>query len=149
MILLGCLTLKCLLQEWEKVPDAFEKSGLTLNGKKTIVGLKQIEWYGFLLTENRASLLPKKVQALRSAPRQISAQGVVSFLCKVGFNSCFILRFAEHSLLSRKLFLSKAKFRWTDVHDKSFNYLKNALCTKTLNNTFVKDRPTYSIQKIP
>ena len=43
MILLGCLTLKCLLQEWEKVPDAFEKSGLTLNGKKTIVGLKQIE----------------------------------------------------------------------------------------------------------
>ena len=99
-------------------------------------------WYGFLLTENGASPSPKKIQALRSAPRPISAEGVVSFLCTVGFNSRFILRFAEHSLPLRKLSLSKAEFRWTDVHDEAFNYLKNALCTNTLNNTFVKNRPT-------
>ena len=114
---MGCPTLECLLQEWEKVLDAFEKSGLTLNGKKTIVGLKQIEWYGFLLTENGASPSPKKVQALKSAPRPITAEGVVSFLCTVGFNQRFILRFSEHSLPLRILPLSKVEFRWTDVHD--------------------------------
>ena len=141
-ILLGCPTLESLLEEWEKVLAAFEKNGLTLNGKKTIVGLKQIEWYGFLLTENGASPSPKKVQALRSAPRPITADGVISFLCTVGFNSRFILRFAEHSIPLRKLSLSKSEFRWTDVHEESFNYLKNALCTNTLNNTFRKHRTT-------
>ena len=79
-ILLGCPTLESLLEEWEKVLAAFEKNGLTLNGKKTIVGLKQIEWYGFLFTENGACPSQKKVQALRSAPRPITADSVISFL---------------------------------------------------------------------
>ena len=57
---MGCPTLESLLEEWEKVLAAFEKNGLTLNGKKTIVGLRQIELYGFLLTENGACPSPKK-----------------------------------------------------------------------------------------
>ena len=67
-ILIGCATIPELFAEWEKVLTAYKNAGLTLDPKKTKVGLTSIEWYGFLFTELGAEPSPKKVAALRSAP---------------------------------------------------------------------------------
>ena len=87
---------------------------MTLSGTKTIVGFKEIEWSGYLLTENGACASRRKIIALLAAPKPTTAEAVVSFLCVVGFNARFILRFAEYSLPLRKLGLGKGEFIWTD-----------------------------------
>ena len=87
---------------------------MTLSGTKIIVGLKEIEWSGYLLTENGACASRKKISSLLAAPKPTTADAVVSFLCEVGFNAQFILRFAEYSLPLRKLGLGKGEFIWTD-----------------------------------
>ena len=139
-ILIGAPTIDKLFEEWEKVLDAFSKCGFTLNGKKTFVGLTQIEWHGFLFTEHGAAPSPKKVAALKSAPRPITHDGVNSFICTVSFNSRFIHRFSEHAQPLRELAKSSDRFSWQPRHEESFQYLKNAMCENTLNNHFVKHR---------
>ena len=135
-LLIGSITIEGLFEEWEKVLKAFIEAGLTLSRTKTIAGLKEIEWSGYLLTENGACASRKKISSLLAAPKPPTADAVVSFLCEVGFNAQFILRFAEYSLPLRKLGLGKGEFIWTDECEESYKYLKDALCENTLNNTF-------------
>ena len=59
-LLIGSITIEGLFEEWEKVLKAFIEAGLTLSRTKTIAGLKEIEWSGYLLTENGACASRKK-----------------------------------------------------------------------------------------
>ena len=141
-ILIGCETIEQLISEWRKVLKAFSASGFTLDPMKTFVGLTEIEWHGYLFTSLGAAPSPKKVAALRSAPRPISQEGLLSFICTVSFNSRFILRFSEYAQCLRILANTKGIFDWTNEHEKAFQYLKISLCENTLNNHFIKSRRT-------
>ena len=120
--------------------EADKKFGFILNGKKTFVGLQQIEWHGFLFTEHGASPSPKKVSALKSARRPVTYDGLNSFICTITFNSRFILWFSEHAQPLRILAKSADEFVWLSEHEDSFKYLKYALCTNTLNNHLINHR---------
>ena len=141
-ILIGAKTLEQLYLEWGKVLTAYEARGFTLDPNKTFVGLTEIEWHGFLFTSQGAKPSPKKVAALRSAPRPVTQEGLLSFICTVSFNSRFILRFSEYAQCLRILAKSKGTFLWQSDHEKAFEYLKSSLCNNTLNNHFVKGRIT-------
>ena len=141
-ILLGHSTLEGLLEEYEKVLAALEANGFTLDPKKTFFGLTEIKYYGFVFDKHGIRPDPAKVQALRDAVRPDSQDGLNSFICCVGYNARFILRFAEIVLPLRHLALSVGPMEWSSEHEKSFQYLKSSLCENTLNNYFVKGRPT-------
>ena len=141
-ILIGCATIPELFSEWEKVLTAYKNAGLTLDPKKTKVGMQEISWYGFLFNKLGAQPSPKKVAALRSAPRPVSQEGLKSFICTVSFNSRFIHRFSEYAQILRNLANTKGAFIWLPSHENAFQNLKDALCQNTLNNFFEKNRQT-------
>ena len=141
-IMIGAPSLGELYSEWEKLLKAFAEVGFTLSAEKTIIGLTEIVFHGVLFNQYGCQPDPNKVSALRSAPRPVHQDGLLSFICTVGFNQRFIHRFAEEAQPLRILAKSKGHFDWQPEHEKAFQYLKNALCDNTLNNNFVKGRQT-------
>ena len=141
-VLCGHATLSGLFQEWRKVLTALRKSGLTLDGTKTFVGMTSLEFFGIVFNEHGVHPSPKKVQALKQATRPINQKGVLSFICFAGWNARFIPRFSEMVQPLRELSLTKGKMVWEPKHETSFQLLKNALCDNAMNYYFQVGLPT-------
>ena len=142
-LLLGHATLEGLYEEWKKVLKAFEAVNLTLDPEKTFGPLQRITFHGFIFDENGIYPDPAKVSSLRSATHPVHQEGLLSFICTVGWNQRFIYRFSEIVMPLRILAKTSGKFIWLPEHEQAFQHLKNALCDNTMNNHFIKGRETY------
>ena len=141
-ILGGSKTKRGLLTEYTKVLQCLNNSGLTIDPSKTKCGLTEIRFYGNIFTKDGMKPDPKKVEAVRTAPKPPNAKALTSFVAMVAWNSNFIHRFSELVAPLRQLANTKGTYIWTQEHDQCFEQLKKALCSETLNNYFVPGRET-------
>ena len=141
-ILFGSPTLEGLAQTYEQILRAFSDANVTCSSLKTVIGVTQISFHGFIFDSSGMKPDPSKIESLQNTKRPETQKGVVSFVCTVGWNARFIHKFSEHAQPLRALALSKGDFIWLDVHEAAFNYLKAALCKNCLNNYFIKGRRT-------
>ena len=141
-ILLGESTLESLLLSYEAVLTTLAANNLTLNPAKCSFGLTSVKYYGYVWDQNGCLPDKEKVRALKDSPTPKTQDSLNSFLCMAMWNSRFIHRFSEIVLPLRNLALSTGPMAWNHEHQTAFQTLKDSLCENTLNNFFIKGRPT-------
>ena len=141
-VLFAAENLSELAKIYEMILAAFEAHNITCSSSKTVIGVEEISFHGYIFTASGIKADPRKVECLSNCKRPINQKGLTSFVCTVGWNQRFIHRFSEEAQPLRLLANTKGQMEWKDIHEKSFNYLKSALVKNCLNSYFIKDRQT-------
>ena len=84
-----------LEERLRKVFKRFQERGLTLNKDKCVLGLKQIEILGHVISGEGIKPDPKKVEAINKVPRPENVTLLRSFLGTCGFLMKFIPNYAN------------------------------------------------------
>jgi transposase InsO family protein len=141
-ILGGGRTLEEMYQTYRQVLKKLSDHELTLDPKKTKVGLTSIKFHGHIFDQYGMRPDPEKVSALKDAPRPPNQKALLSFICAIQWQQSFIPRYSELALPLRELSKTQGPMKWMSEHESCYQALKDALCTRTLNNYFVPNRVT-------
>ena len=125
-----------------KVIERFAEAGVNLDSTKTMVGQTSIEFLGYIMSDEGLRPSPKKVHALKHAPKPTTQEGIISFLAAVQFNERFIPRLAERSAALSDLARTKGTLVWTPEAEASFEDIRSALVADCLNVTFDPEKET-------
>ena len=106
----------------KKVLHTLKERGLTLNKKKCVFRMNEIEFMGHLLSESES-----RVKALRGAREPTDSSEVRSFLGSVNFSARFISGLATKAEPLRRLTQKNTPFVWGKDQRKVFEELKNSL----------------------
>lgn len=118
----------------EDVLKKFENANMTLRPTKCHIGYRELQCLGFIVGNGMVKPVESKVNGILQAPAPKTKKQVRSFIGMVGFYRKFIPNF---SILSAPLTdLTKKgqpnKVKWTDVHDRAFQTLKNAMVSSPI-----------------
>ena len=125
-----------------KVIARLADNGIRVNPKKSSIHQERLEFLGYILTAEGLRPDPKKVKAIREAPRPESKEALISFLCSLAYNERFIMRFSEKAASLHDLARAQGPLLWSDENAKKFEELKSALVEEALNATFVPGKET-------
>ncbi|XP_064472857.1 uncharacterized protein K02A2.6-like [Ornithodoros turicata] len=103
---------------------SLQDAGLTLNGKKCVIGARTLKFYGHVFSADGISVDPEKVEAVTKMAPPKDATEVRSLLGMVNYCSRFIPRLAEIAEPLRALTRSELEFRWTEDHQKALDKIK-------------------------
>ncbi|XP_073835818.1 uncharacterized protein [Musca autumnalis] len=125
----------------KKVFDRLRKFNVTLNIKKCVIGVSELEFLGHRLSPNGITPTFDKVDAIKRFREPSTSEEVRSFLGLVNYLGKFIPNLATITDPLRKLTHKDTQFEWSSVHAKAFNDLKRYMSTgKTLGYYSTKDR---------
>ena len=115
-----------------------------VNPAKCIFGVKEIDFLGHHITEQGATPLPDKVDAIRNFIKPLTRKGIPEFVGMVNFYHRFIPHAAKIMQPLYQALSSKAKnlITWTDIMFEAFNSTKSALAQVTLLAHPHSDAPT-------
>ena len=131
-----------LLVEYEKVLDALHRNGLTVSSSKSLVGMESVKFHGHCFDKKGLRPDPEKIASLKAAERPTNVKGLLSFICSCSWQERYIHRFSELVQPLRELVKKGNPMEWTEIHQKAFEDLKEALCEKALNSYFDPNLPT-------
>ena len=123
--------------------QTIEKSGMTLNLDKCIIGKKEIPWWGMKITNKGLKPDPEKVRALQHATPPSNKDEVRSFLCMIQSNKDFIPNLARKTTHLRRLTKKHIKFVWSQECQKEFEILRLEFKEDTLLRHYNQNKPTY------
>ena len=113
----------------EHVLARFDAVNLRLHHGKCALAQFQVNYLGFVLSENGVSSSPKKVKAVRQYRNPKNVRDVRAFLGLASFYRQLMPKFAELakplSMLTRK----DREFSWGPTQQQAFESLKNRLST--------------------
>ncbi|UYV73731.1 hypothetical protein LAZ67_11000573, partial [Cordylochernes scorpioides] len=117
--------------------ERFSKYGLRINMEKSVFGVKEIEFLGYLITPEGFSPLPERVEVIQEYKLPTTIQELRAFLGMLNFYRPFLKDAAEtQSILHDYLKGSKKKdkrlINWTEEAKEIFNKCKNDLAKATL-----------------
>ncbi|XP_057310486.1 uncharacterized protein K02A2.6-like [Hydractinia symbiolongicarpus] len=113
----------------DKVLRNLSENGLRVNPEKCEFSKNKILFSGYTLTTDGISPDPSKVTAVNKFKTPTTSTEVRSFLGLVNYCSQFIKDYSTLSAPLRKLTKKNTPFIWTDLEQKSFDLLKEKLCT--------------------
>ena len=118
--------------------------GLVVNPAKCIFGVKEIDFLGHHVTEQGATPLPNKVDAIRNFIKPLSRKGLQEFVGMVYFYHRFMPHTAKIMQPLYQALSGKAQnpIIWTDIMSEAFNSTKSALAQATLLAHPHSDAPT-------
>lgn len=125
-----------------EVLSIIQRSGLTLNPKKCVFGVKEIEFWGLIFSVDGVKPDPKKVESLQHMETPKDKSELISFLCMMQSNSNFIPNFAKRASVLRDLQKEK-KFVWEQKHQECFQQLVEAFSKEALLHYFDTSKNTY------
>ena len=111
----------------KKVLHTLKERGLTLNKKKCVFRMNEIEFMGHLLSAKGTGPTESRLKALREAREPTDSSEVRSFLGLVNFSARFISGLATKAELLRRLTQKNTPFVWGKDQRKAFEELKNSL----------------------
>ena len=85
------------------VMQAISDAGVTSNPSKCVIGAKEIEFWGMLISANGIRPNPAKVEALNHITLPNNKEELISFLCMMQANAEFIPNFAQKSAALRDI----------------------------------------------
>ncbi len=118
-----------------------EDFGITLNEEKCEFAKEEIDFFGHTISKHGIKPSPKKIEAIRRAPRPESKKAVRSFLGMTGYLSKFIPRYSSLTEPLRKLTQKEVNFKWGPREEKEFSDLQNALTSDDTMIFFDPKRP--------
>lgn len=118
-----------LEQHWWRTIDLLIKlgsSGTVLNPKKFQFAKKQVEFAGFLVSENTIEPLPKYINAIRDFPRPQSTTDIRSWFGLINQVANYA-QLRDHLEIFRPYLSPKHPFHWNEELNKAFEESKLAI----------------------
>jgi hypothetical protein len=113
----------------ENVLQRFERANLQLHPGKCVFAQPQVQYLGFVLSQEGITPSPEKVKAVRQYPSTKSVNEVRAFLGLASFYRRLVPNFAEIvkplTVLTRK----DQEFNWGPQQQVFFQSMKDRLCT--------------------
>ena len=106
--------------------------GLKLKLKKCSFLQHQVIYLGFVIDQDGIKPDQKKVEAIRALPVPTCVKEVRSFVGMCSYYRRFIPNFFQIAEPITDLTRKYAHFKWTDVHQTAFQFIKNSLTTVPL-----------------
>ena len=112
--------------------DRLRYHGLKLKLKKCSFLQTETNYLGFVIDENGIKPDQKKVEAIRALPAPTCVKEVRSFVGMCSYYRRFIPNFSQIAEPIIDLTKKYAHFKWTDVHQRAFDFIKDSLTTVPL-----------------
>ena len=113
--------------------DRRRHHGLKLKLKKCIFLQTETNYLGFVIDENGIKPDQKKVEAIRALPALTCVKEVRSYVWYVFFfYRRFIPNFSQIAEPIIDLTKKNAHFKWTYIHQRAFDFIKDSLTTVPL-----------------
>ena len=95
---------------------------------KCAFGSSEVEYLGHIVTKDGVRVDPKKVVAMKEWPHLKTLKSLRGFLGLTGYYRKFVKNYPQFSS-PLTLVLRKNAFSWSEVAEKAFLSLKDAMCT--------------------
>ena len=117
------------LKTIEKVINKINKAGLKLRPAKLLLARTSLEFLGMIFERNTLSIPSLKLEAFRKLPSPNTPKRLKSAICAFAYYRHFVPNFSS---ISRELMELASKhpkeFKFTDVYEKQFRDLIQAIC---------------------
>jgi len=113
-------------QHLQRVFKLLDENGLKINESKSELFQKEIQFLGFLFTQNGIKPLPDRVSALENLPPATDAKVLQRYIGMFSFYQRCVPHFSETIGPLREL-MKQPTFSWTSVHDKAFADIKQCM----------------------
>jgi len=113
----------------EHVLDRFDRANLQLHPQKCSIARPQVNYLGYVLSQDGITASPDKVKAVRNYPTPINVRDVRAFLGLASFYRRLVPDFAELSKHLTVLTKKDHDFMWGPEQQEAFEKLKDRLCT--------------------
>ena len=120
------------LEHLETVFSHLREAGLKMKCSKCDFFKKEIHYLGHLISTEGISPLPNKLDCIQHMPVPKNAKKIKQFLGLTGYYRKFVPRFADISMPLNTLTKMDQKFEWTPACPKSFDLLKETLCSEPI-----------------
>ena len=128
----------------EKVLDCLKEAGIKIKPAKTTIATEEIEFLGILYKKNKLHIPEARVKAFMEYPKPKTPKQVKSFVCAMSYYRRFLHKFADMAKPLMDLTLVHPKqFKWTDLHQASFEGMIQALVKHTSLTLPDADKPFY------
>lgn len=129
-----------------QVFDRLQQYGLRINIAKSVMGVNQVEYLGYLITEKGSSPLPEKVKAITDYKLPETIHELRTFLGMLNFYRRYLKNAAEtqallHEMLKGAKKKDRRKVPWTEESIQQFEKCKINLANAALLNFPKSDLP--------
>ena len=107
--------------------------------------MKELKFWGMIINSDGVKPDPEKVDALDYLDSPKNKEELLSFLCMMQSNAEFIPAFAQKAAPLRELTRNNIRFKWTEVHERTFRQLLAEFKEDTLLRYFDISKPIYII----
>ena len=109
-----------------------EEAGMTLNKDKCVFGVQEVKFLGHILNKDGIGVDPEKEKAIREMPAPTDRKGLQRFLAMVNYLSRFSPLISEVEVPLRELDRKKNDWVWLEIHQKSFEKVKEIITSSPL-----------------
>ena len=120
------------LEHLETVFSCLKEAGLKMKRSKCDFFKKEIHYLGHLISTEGISPLPNKLDCIQHMPAAKNVKEIKQFLGLTGCYRKFVPRFADISKPLTILTKKDKKFEYTPACQKSFDLLKETLCSEPI-----------------
>ena len=110
-----------------------EENGITLNVDKCQFYKSELTFFGLRFTGDGISPTEDRGEALRDTKAPINAKELRSFLCTILYSARFMKDLCTISEPLWRLTRGKMDWSWSEVEQKAFDDLKEAISTKCVS----------------
>ena len=107
-------------------------AGLKIHAKKSFFGRTELEYLGYWITRDGVQPLPKKVQAILNIKSPTTRKQLRSFIGMVNYYRDMWVRRSEILAPLAALTSKAVPWKWTDIHEKSFQLMKKIMSREVL-----------------
>ena len=129
------------LERLEQVFSRLNDQNIRLNIEKCEFFKEAVTYCGFVLKHQQIYKCDDKIRAIKNAPSPTNLSELRAFLGLIQFYSCFAHRLADLANPMYKLLKQNVKFDWTEEMQKSFNGVKQELCSDRVIVPFDPAKP--------
>ena len=124
-----------------QVLEICRQNGIKLNLDKLVIGVKEVPFFGELLTDEGVKPDPAKIAAIRDMLHPVDKKGLSRFLGLINYLSKFIPQVSERTLNLRKC-LNSEQYNWGPDQTREFEDLKDILMQEPILKYYDPNRKT-------
>ena len=116
-----------IVNHLRKVFDRCMSLGISLNPKKSILGVFEGKLLGHIVSKEGVRIDPERVKGIMEIPLPSSRKGILSFFGRINFVRWFMPNFAEIAKPISDMLKKDHDLMWSDKTKKAFDDIKQAL----------------------
>ncbi|CAK9832809.1 Retrovirus-related Pol polyprotein from transposon 297 [Anthophora retusa] len=118
--------------KFRKLADRLRRANLKLQPDKCEFLRTEVAYLGHVIGHDGVKPDPRNVEAVRAFPVPKTTKNIKQFLGLAGYYRRFIPKFSHIAKPLTTLLKKDAKFEWRTEQERSFNTLKEMLCTEPI-----------------